>query len=177
MKPIKINVDPVPEDKRTHPDYLGLLNSMTLGMADPAKVLSVCTHEAGHFYFGLALGMEILSVDGPRIVYIDPDGFQGRAARVNLKIVKNTVEQIAIMLSAGGIASLEIDNALGSGDSEDRELFTTTCQNAGVSDAGRIDSLWKNGQNVVKAQLQDPALKEKIRELAQRLIVELEGVA
>jgi hypothetical protein len=177
MKLIKINVDAVPEDKRTHPDFLGLLNSMTLGMADPAKVLSVCTHEAGHFFFGLANGMKILSVDGPRIVYIDPDGFQGRAARVNIEIVKNTVEQIAIMLCAGGIASLEIDNALGSGDSEDRELFNATCQNVGVNDAALIDSLWKDGQNVVRAQLQNPALKQKLRELAQRLIVELEGLA
>jgi hypothetical protein len=177
VKPIEINVDAVPEAQRTHPDYLGLLNSMTLGMADPAKVLSVCTHEAGHLFFGLELRMEILGMDGPRIVYIDPDRFQGHALRVNIKIVKNTVEEIAIMLSAGGIASLELDNALGPGDSDDRELFNVTCQNAGVTDPASIDSLWKAGQNVVRTRLRDPAFKGVMRELARRLVVELQGAA
>jgi hypothetical protein len=177
VKPIKIDVDAVPEDKRTHPDYLGLLNSMTLGMADPAKVLSVCTHEAGHLFFGLELRMEILGMDGPRIVYIDPDRFQGHVARVNIKIVKNTVEQVAIMLSAGGVASLELDNALGPGDSEDRELFNVTCQNAGVTDPALIHSLWKAGQSVVRTRLQDPAFKEMMRELARKLVLDLEGAA
>jgi hypothetical protein len=64
MKPIKINVDAVAENKRTHPDFLGLLNDMTLGMADPSKVFSVCIHEAGHLFFGLELRMEILGMDG-----------------------------------------------------------------------------------------------------------------
>jgi hypothetical protein len=177
MKPIKINVDAVPEDKRTYPAYLGLLDSMTLGMADPAKVLSVCTHEAGHLFFGLELRMQILGMDGPRIVYIDPDDFQGHAARVNIKIIENTVEQVAIMLSSGGVTSLELDKALGPGDSEDCELFKVTCQNAGVTDPASIHSLWKDGQSVVRARLQDPAFREMMRELARRLVLELEGAA
>jgi hypothetical protein len=52
-----------------------------------------------------------------------------------------------------------------------------TCGNAGVSDPTLIDSLWRAGQNVVRTQLQDPALKEKLRELARRLVVDLEGAA
>lgn len=175
MKPIKINVDAVPEDKRSHPDYLGLLDSMTLGMADPAKVLSVCTHEAGHFFFGLELQMKMLGMDGPRIVYIDPDRFQGHAARVNIQTVENTVEEIAVMLSAGGITSLEIDNALGPGDSEDFELFKVICQNAGVADPASIDSLWKAGQSIVRVRLQDPAFTEMMRGLAQHLMHDLES--
>jgi hypothetical protein len=177
MKPIEINVDAVPEDKRTHPDYLGLLNSMMLGMADPAKVLSVCTHEAGHFFFGLELRMEILGMDGPRIVYTDPDRFQGHAAKINVKIIENTVEEVAIMLSAGGVTSLELDNTLGPGDSEDFELFKVTCQNAGVTDPASIHSLWKAAQNIVKTRLQDPAFREMMQELARRLMRDLEGAA
>jgi hypothetical protein len=103
MKPIKIDVDAVPENKRTHPDFLGLLNSMIVGLSDPAKVFSVCIHEAGHVFFGLELRMEILGMDGPQIIYIAPDQFQGQPLRASIKIVKNTIEQVAIMLSAGGI--------------------------------------------------------------------------
>jgi len=98
VKPIEIDVDAVPEDKRMHADFLGLLNSMTLGMADPANILAVCTHEAGHLFYGLELRMEILGMDGPRIVYIDPDRFQGHALRVNVKVVKNTIEEVAIVV-------------------------------------------------------------------------------
>jgi len=68
MKPIKIDVDAVPEDKRTHPDFLGLLNSMTVGLSDPTNVLSICIHEAGHAFFGLESRMEIIGMDGPRII-------------------------------------------------------------------------------------------------------------
>lgn len=175
VKPITINVDAVPEEKRTHPDYLGLLNDMTLGMADPAKVLSVCTHEAGHFLFALQLRMEILALDGPRIVYIDPDRFEGHGAKVNVKIIENTVEQVAIMLAAGGVFSRELDNGLGSGDSEDFEIFKGVCQNARVTDPALIQSTWKAGQDVVKTQLQDTGFREGMRELARRLMSDLEN--
>lgn len=176
MKPIKVNVDAVPEDMRTHRDYLGLLNDMTLGMSDPTKVLSVCTHEAGHLFFGLELRMEILGVDGPRIVYIAPDRFEGHGARVNIKVIKNTVEQIAIMLSAGGVFSRELDNGLGHGDAEDREIFNSTCRAAGLNDLARIDSLWRAGQDVVRARLQDSDFREGMREAARQLMAELENL-
>lgn len=174
---ITINVDAVPKEKRTHPDYLGLLNDMTLGMADPAKVLSVCTHEAGHFFFAVELRMEIIGLDGPRIVYVPPDRFEGHGARVNIKIIKNTVEEVAVMLSAGGVFSRELDNGLGPGDSEDREMFNATCQNAGVTDSLVMDSLWKAGQDCVRNRLQDPTFREGMQELARRLTVNLEEVS
>ena len=174
MKPIKIDVDAVPEDKRKRPDYLGLLNDMTLGMADPAKVLSVCIHEAGHFFCALQLQMEILSLDGPRIVYIAPDRFQGHGAKVTIKVGKNTVEQVAIMLAAGGVFSRELDSGLGPGDSEDFEIFKGVCQNARVTDPALIQSTWKAGQDVVKTQLQDTGFREGMRELARQLMSDLE---
>lgn len=177
MKPIKIDVDAVPEDKRTHPDYLGLLNDMTLGMADPAKVFSVCIHEAGHLFFGLEMRMEILGMDGPRIVYIDPDRFKGYGAKINIKIIKNTVEQAAIMLSAGGVVSEELNGRLGPGDSEDREIFNVACQNAGVTDLALIDSLWKAGQDAIRTRLQDPTFRDMMQELARRLMRDLEGAS
>jgi hypothetical protein len=68
MKRFTINVDAVPEEKRTHPDYLGLLDDMSRGMSDPAKVLTVCIHETGHLVFGAEMGMEIIGVDSPHIV-------------------------------------------------------------------------------------------------------------
>jgi hypothetical protein len=175
MKPVKIDVDAVPEDKRTHPDFLGLLDSMTVGMSDPTKVFSVCIHEAGHVFFGLELRMEVLGMDGPRIIYIDPDQFQGQALRANIKIVSNTVEQIAIMLSAGGIFSRELDNGLGPGDTADREMFNVTCQNAGLTDAASIESTWRVGQDVVRKRLQDANFREMMREFARRMMFELEG--
>ena len=150
---------------------------MTLGMSDPAKVSSVCIHEAGHLFFGLELRMEILGVDGPRIEYVHPDRFLGHGARVNIKIIKNTVEQVSIMLSAGGIVSRELDHGLGPGDSEDREIFNVVCQNAGVTDPVKVDSIWKTGQDVVRARLQDAAFREMMRELARRLMQSLENAA
>jgi hypothetical protein len=174
MKSVKINIDAVPENKRTHPDFLGLLNSMTVGLSDRAKVLSVCMHEAGHVFFGLRLKMQILGMEGPQIIYIDPDQFQGQPLKANIKIVENTVEQIAIMLSAGGICSRELDNGLGPGDSADRELFNATCQNAGLTDVVSIESVWKTGQDVVRKALQDPNFQDHMRELARRLMSELE---
>jgi hypothetical protein len=175
VKPIKINIDAVPENKRMHPDYLGLLNDMTLGMADPAKVLSVCTHEAGHLFFGLELKMEILGMDGPRIVYICPDQFQGHGARVNVKTVANTIEQVAVMLSAGGVFSRELNNELGSGDSEDFEIFKVSCKKVGVIDLVLMNSLWRDGQNIVKARFQDPAFRGRMQELARHIMSELEA--
>lgn len=176
MKPIKINVDAVPENKRTHPNFLGLLNDMTLGMAVPSKVFSVCIHEAGHLFFGIELKMEILGMDGPQILYIGPDQFQGHGARINIKIITNTIEQVAIMLSAGGVFSRELDNGLGPGDSEDFEIFKATCQNVGVTDSILIDSLWKDGQNIVKTRLQDPTFRSGMQELAKRVMSDLEAM-
>jgi len=175
MKPIKINVDAVPENKRTHPDFLGLLNDMTLGMADPSKVFSVCVHEAGHLFFGLELKMDILGMDGPQIVYTDPDQFQGHAARINIKIISSTIEQVAVMLSAGGVFSRKLDNGLGPGDSEDLEIFKVTCQNVGVTDSAKIDSLWKDGQNIVKTRLQDPTFRDGMKDLARRIMSDLDA--
>jgi hypothetical protein len=175
MKPIKIDVEAVPENKRTHPDFLGLLNSMTVGMADPANVFSVCIHEAGHMFFSLELQMEFLGMDGPQIIYVAPDQFQGCPLRANIKAARNTVEQIAIMLSAGGIFSSELDNnRLGLGDSEDREIFNLTCRNAGLTDTALIESAWKVGQAVVRKRLQDPTFRENMKELARRMMAELQ---
>jgi hypothetical protein len=174
MKPIAIDVSAVPENKRTHPDFLGLLNDMTLGMADPVKVFSVFIHEAGHLFFGLELNMQILGMDGPQIVYIDPDQFRGYALKVKIQIIQNTVEQIAIMLSAGGVFSRTLDNGLGPGDSGDREIFETTCQNAGLTDSHKIESVWKAGQDIVSTRLQDSDFRDKMRELARRMMSEFE---
>lgn len=176
MKLIPISVDAVPENKRTHPDYLRLLADMTRGMADSAKVLSVCTHEAGHFFFAVELKMEILGLEGPQIIYIPPDHFQGHAAKVKIKVISNTVEQIAIMLSAGGVFSLEIDSALGAGDADDYDLFKTTCKEANVSDPKLILSVWEDGQKIVRARVQDPVFKEGMKELARRLMQNLEDM-
>jgi hypothetical protein len=175
MKPIKVNVDAVPENKRTHPDFVGLLNDMTLGMADPSKVFSVCIHESGHLFFGLELKMQILDMDGPRIIYVEPDEFQGHGARVNVKVVANTIEEVAIMLSAGGVCSRELDNQLGSGDSEDFEIFKVNCRNVGVTDPAVMDSLWRNAQDIVTARLQDPAFREIMKGVAQHLMADLEA--
>lgn len=175
MKPIKINIDAVPEDKRTHPSYLGLLTDMTRGMADQAKVISVCTHEAGHFFFGAEMKMEILGIEGPRIIYIESNQFRGHAAHVNIKIVSNKIEEVAIMLSAGGVCSTEFNKTLGSGDSEDFELFKTACQNMGLSDETKIHSLWKDGQKYVRDRLKDLKLRDAIPELARRLMSMLEN--
>lgn len=167
----------MPEEKRAHPDYLGLLNDMTLGMADPAKVLSVCTHEAGHLFFGLELRMEILGLESPHIVYIPPDRFEGYGAKVVVKVAKNTVEEVAIMLAAGGVASQELDNRLGPGDSEDRKIFDSTCQGAGITDSALMDSLWEAGQEAVRTRLQDPAFRKMLKELARRLMSNLESAS
>lgn len=174
VKPMKIDIDAVPEGKRSHPDFVGLLNDMTIGMSDPKKVLSVCTHEAGHLFFGLEMRMEIIGLDLPQIIYVEPNQFQGHGARIKVKVIENTVEQIAVMLAAGGVVSRELDNGLGPGDSEDRALFDTMCRGAGLTDPAKIESLWKAGQDTVKARLQDPAFREMMRECGRRVMQDLE---
>lgn len=176
MKPIIVNVDQVPEDKRDRPKFIALRDDMEKGMSDPETVKSICIHEAAHLLLALQLKMSVQGLEGPRILY-DPitDDFVGLAAEVQIQVIENSIEECAMMLAAGGVASIDLAPSLGPGNEGDIARYHQLCDQVSVTDPAKRADTWQKAEQAARDYLKIDANKNAVEKIAGSLMATLEN--
>lgn len=177
MSQVKINLKAVTNNIQSHPEFLKNLAAFQAQFAKPGFIESVCIHEAGHHFYYVKAGATAFKFNGPRVVPNSERGvLEFLSADVQAvewddsfrnKTDEEKVLAMALVVVAGGASARILANVADVGDEGDRQRFEYICKVAKLSE--KWESLWKNADETVTAELQDSAIQTKIKETAEDL--------
>jgi hypothetical protein len=159
-----IDISGVPVEKRGDLDFLQKFNHLTRVLADPRQVEIGCTHDAGHLIYFRRAGIptENIKFHGPTVFY-NPQlqEFLYFLACVEPPFdCQVQIDAFAKGAAAGGVFSSVLCHETYRGDEADLDLFTRIAnrwlqRNLHLWGLVNIESLWREAQQAVEADLRD----------------------
>jgi hypothetical protein len=178
-----INTDTISDEQKVTAKFKSAYQEMRAQLDAPGFIPVLCAHEAAHLIYFSQAGVTKYNPIPASIQY-DPklDDYFGNLAAVQPLDLPawqpgkfwEWFDMVARAHVAGGVVARKLMPSTDGGDRDDRDRFKALCSqfNTDPNVSIKFEDVWKQAQNVVTQDLENPVILEAIQQ--QALVLKLE---